>query len=42
MYTTAVCDSKRMFHNYVIKIDTDGNGNDHIGPVELAPSAVSC
>ena len=23
MYTTAVCDSKRMFHNYVIKIDTD-------------------
>ena len=42
VYTTAVCDSTDVFHNYVIKIDTDGNGNDHISPVQLAPPTKYC
>ena len=34
IYTTAVFDSSSKFHNYIIKIDTDGT-NSAIGPVEL-------
>ena len=42
IYTTAVCDKTNVFHNYIIKIDTDGNGNDYIRPVQLAPSSRKC
>ena len=41
IYTTAVCDKKNVFHNYIIKIDTDGK--DYIiRPVELAPPSRNC
>ena len=42
VYTTAVCDSTNVFHNYVIKIDTDGKGKDHISPIQLAPPTKYC
>lgn len=42
IYTTAVCDKKNVFHNYIIKTDTDGNGNNYISPVELAPPSLYC
>ncbi len=35
IYTTAVSDSRNVFHNYIIKMDTDGTVNHHIGPKSL-------